>query len=337
MNTLAFTLQLMVAMILDWFVGDPRRLPHPVQGIGILCDRLEGFFRQTAWPIGERSAGLLTTMVTLTVVIAVLAALFALLDALSPILAGLAGILLLYSGMALGDLLRHARNVYRPLVDGDLLLARKAVSFLVGRETEDLDEQEVARACIESVAENLVDGITGPIFWALIAAAVSGWSGNSLLSGAVYGMYCHKTINTLDSMIGYKNERYLHFGWAAARLDDLFNYLPTRISGAAVICAALLLRLDYRGSLRTFLADRLKSQSPNAAHTEAAVAGALGIRLGGRAVYFGRTVEKPRLGGGNREATARDILRTNRLVTAAALIFTALGLTGLHGFSLVIS
>ena len=193
--------------------------------------------------------------------------------------------------------------------------------MMVGRDTGDLDEAEVSRACIESVSENLVDGITAPLFWALIASLAAPRLGLPAVICAAFGYGAYKAVNTMDSMYGYRNERYIEFGSCAARIDDGFNFLPARLSGVCVIAAALLPGYDARRAARVFRTDRLKSSSPNSAHTEAAVAGALGVRLGGPSSYFGKTTAKPYLGDGLRVAERADIPRTNRLVVASAALF----------------
>jgi adenosylcobinamide-phosphate synthase len=178
--------------------------------------------------------------------------------------------------------------------------------MIVGRDTAALDEAGVARATVESVAESMVDGVTAPLFFAVLGGPV--------------GAMLYKAINTMDSMFGYKNERYRAFGWAAARLDDLANFLPARLTSLMIPAAAFLLRLDAKGALFILLRDRRKHASPNSGHTEAAVAGALGVQLGGPSPYFGRMVEKPTLGEAVRSIEPQDILRANRLMLLSSAI-----------------
>jgi adenosylcobinamide-phosphate synthase len=193
--------------------------------------------------------------------------------------------------------------------------------MIVGRDTKDLNREGVIRACIETVAENMVDGITAPLFYAVLASFAGPYMGLSPIAGSVFGAFLYKAINTMDSMIGYKNDKYLQFGRCAARLDDMVNFFPARISGLCMIPAAFLLKLDYREASRIFWRDRLAHASPNAGHTEAATAGALGLRLGGPSRYFGKIVEKPYLGDGVRLPQADDIIITHRLVLLGTLIF----------------
>jgi adenosylcobinamide-phosphate synthase len=178
--------------------------------------------------------------------------------------------------------------------------------MIVGRDTANLDEAGVARAAVESVAESMVDGVTAPLFFAVL--------------GGPLAALLYKAINTMDSMFGYKNERYLKFGWAAARLDDLANFVPARITSLMIPAAAFLLRLDSRGSLFILLRDRLKHASPNSGHTEAAVAGALGVQLGGANRYFGKMISKPAIGDAARPIAPQDILRANRLMLLSSAL-----------------
>jgi adenosylcobinamide-phosphate synthase len=198
------------------------------------------------------------------------------------------------------------------------------VAKIVGRETAKLNREGVCRATIETVAENMVDGITAPLFYAILASCLAPVFDLSAISCSVVGAFLYKAVNTMDSMIAYKNEKYLKFGRAAARLDDAVNFIPARLSGLCLIVAAFFLKLDYRGAARVFLRDRLQHSSPNAGHTEAAAAGALGVRLGGPSIYFDKTVEKPYMGDSQREPVPADIKKTNRLVIAGAFIFVVL-------------
>jgi adenosylcobinamide-phosphate synthase len=192
---------------------------------------------------------------------------------------------------------------------------------MVGRDTDNLDESGVVRACVESVAENLVDGTTAVLFWAFAAGLFGGLLGYPTIAAGALGAICYKAVNTLDSMYGYKNERYELFGWFAANLDDLANFVPARVSALCVIISAFLLGYDGPGSARVCAADRLKHSSPNSGHTEAAMAGALGIELGGPARYFGQEVVKPRLGEALGTPRQHDIGRANRLAIMASVLF----------------
>ena len=322
-----FSLQFSLALILDLLWGDPAGLPHPVRLLGWLCNRLEGLTRRFC--PSALTAGLLTVILALLGTVIFLTALLALIQQLAPWVADLLAIVILYTAVACEDLVNHSRSVYRALVTAaNLPLARQRVSMIVGRDTAALDAAGVSRACVETVAENMVDGVTAPIFFAILASLLPA---NELLSPialAAIGAYGYKIINTMDSMFGYKNERYLDFGRTAARLDDLANFLPARLSGLLLVPVAALLGYDGRGAWRIFRRDRLAHASPNSAHSEAAVAGALGIRLGGDSSYFGVRVSKPTIGDANRPLVAADILAANRLMVTGSLLFALVMLLG---------
>ncbi|MBA3004733.1 MAG: cobalamin biosynthesis protein CobD [Desulfurivibrio sp.] len=295
--------QILIAILLDQLFGDPRWLPHPVRIIGATCAGLEKVTRTLLPPF---AAGICT--VTLILGLTGLTT-WGLIEGgalIHPWLADLTSIILLYTTIAAGDLAGHSRQVYAPLATGDLTEARKRVGMIVGRDTANLDEEGVTRAAVESVAESMVDGVTAPLFFAV-------------LGGPVAAML-YKAVNTMDSMFGYKNEHNLQFGWGAARLDDLANFIPARITALMIPAAAFLLRLDQKTSLFILMRDRLKHASPNSGHTEAAVAGALGVQLGGSNRYFGNILEKPTIGDATRPIEPRDILRANRLMQLSSAL-----------------
>lgn len=301
--------QILLAMLLDLLLGDPRWLPHPVQGIGWLAQRAEAPLRRLI--LNPKLAGIAAVVwvVGSTTLIG-----FGLLKGaalLHPLAGDLASILLLYTCFATRSLHDHALAVYRPLKANNLPEARQRVSWLVGRDTEQLDEGEVTRAAVESVAENTVDGCTAPLLFACL--------------GGPLGALAYKAISTLDSTFGYKNERYLQFGWASARLDDLANLLPARLTALLVIPAALLLRLHAGNAWRIFRRDRHNHPSPNGGQIEAAVAGALEVRLGGVNSYFGQPSTRPFMGDPLQPLQARHILQ------AVQLMWLVYGLTTLIG------
>ncbi|MDR3088435.1 MAG: adenosylcobinamide-phosphate synthase CbiB [Desulfobulbaceae bacterium] len=318
-----FTLQIIAALLLDFLFGDPPWLPHPARAVGLLCAWLEG--RSRALCASPFFAGMLTVTVAIFSVIACIVGLLLLASLWRPWLAEVLALYFVYSGIAAKDLARHAWAVHRALIRGDLDLARRNVAMVVGRDTESLDETGVCRACVESVAENTADGVTAPIFFALAASLIPSPFSLPLspLAMAALGIWLYKTINTMDSMFGYKNERYQDFGRAPARLDDAANFLPARLTGPTLVAAAFCLRLDGKESFAMLRRDRLAHSSPNSGHAEAAVAGALGLRLGGSSVYGGRIVEKPALGDATREISRDDIPKTIRLMFVATLLFTA--------------
>ena len=295
--------QILIAIVLDQLLGDPRWLPHPVRIIGAVCTGLEKITRAVLPPF---AAGICTVLLVLALTGAATWGMIAGANLLYPWLGTAASIVILYTTIAPRDLVRHSTEVYTSLRDGNLPEARQRVSMIVGRDTANLDEAGVARAAVESVAESMVDGVTAPLFFALL--------------GGPLAAMLYKAINTMDSMFGYKNDRYLKFGWAAARLDDLANFVPARLTSLMIPAAAFPLRLDPKRSLLILLRDRFAHASPNSGHSEAAVAGALGVQLGGPNSYFGTVVEKPAIGDAIRPLEPRDILRANRLMLLASAL-----------------
>lgn len=305
-------LQIILALGLDGLLGDPRWLPHPVRRIGRLAAWSERFWRRLI--TDERRAGIATVLLVLLVTGAASGLLLWGAGKIHPRLGDLVAVLLLYTCFATRDLLAHSRRVYQALVADDLPQARQRVALLVGRDTEELDQAGVVRACVESVAENSSDGIVAPLFWAVVGGPV--------------GALLYKAVSTLDSTFGYKNERYRHFGWAAARLDDLLNYLPARLTGVGLVAAALIGGADFEAAWRIYRRDRGNHASPNSGHPEAAVAGALGLQLGGVSSYFGQLVAKPTLGDDLLEPEPEHILAVNRLVLTLTVLAALVLLAG---------
>jgi len=301
---LPIELLVIIAFIVDLLCGDPRWLPHPIRLIGKLADKMESFSRRL---LGSESvAGFFTVLLVLGLTGVVAFGLIEVGNSLHPIVGDFLAVYFLYTTIALKDLAEHSEDVYEALADNDIDLSRKRVAMIVGRDTSQLDEEGVSRACVESVAENLVDGVTAPLFWAIIGGPV--------------GAMLYKAVNTMDSMFGYKNEKYLKFGKVPARLDDLCNYMPARITAVIVVVISGVLGFDRAGSWRIWRRDRRKHASPNSAQTEAAFAGALGMRMGGPNYYFGSLVDKPFIGDPKFPAQPDHILKANRLMYGAAVV-----------------
>ncbi|WP_300719195.1 adenosylcobinamide-phosphate synthase CbiB [uncultured Desulfovibrio sp.] len=308
------------ALLLDRLCGEPPARVHPVCALGALAARLESRLRRGPNGLRLRLAGLLACLAL------VLCA--ALCAALPVLLAGaLAGdaaawlvcVVAVSLCLAPRCLDEHARRVALPLEAGDLTGARRAVSMLVGRDPQQLDAHGVARACVESVGENLTDGVLGTLFWAATGLLLAGLPGAAALAA------CHRAANVLDALWGKLDETYRCFGTAAARLDDLLNWCPARLALPCIaLAAALLPGLDGRGAWRTGWRYRRAHESPNSAWSEAAFAGALGLRLGGPAWYGPLYRRHPWLGDGSPLATARHIRQAVRLMWASLLVFAAL-------------
>lgn len=285
---------------LDLALGDPRWLPHPVRAVGRLAAGLERVWRRSGLP--ERAAGALFW--ACVVAAAALAARLT-----SP----RADIYWIYALLAVRDLDRHAAAVVRQLERGDLAAARRKLSMIVGRDTEALDESGILRAVIETMAENLSDGVIAPLFYLALAGAP--------------GMAAYKAVNTLDSMVGYRDARHREFGWASARLDDLANLVPARLTAMLVWISAGILGYDARRSIAVTLRDAHRQPSPNSGYPEAAAAGALGVQLGGPSSYRGVISRKATLGDPLQPVT-RDTWRKTRalLYSASTLMVAAVAL-----------
>ena len=304
-------MQILIAVLLgfclDLLLGDPRWLPHPVVAIGKLISGGERLLRRLpATPRWERLGGALLVLLVLAVTGGV--SLFALWLAgrIHWALGFCLQVFWCYQCLACRCLADEAGKVQRALVSDTLPAARKAVSYLVGRDTESLTADGVAKAAVETVAENTTDGVTAPMLYMLLGGAAGG--------------LLYKAVNTMDSMVGYRNARYRYFGTAAARLDDVCNYLPARLTALSMVAAAFLLGLDGRGAFRIWRRDRRRHKSPNSAQTESACAGALGVQLAGDASYFGKPERKPTLGDNLRPVEPADIGRACRLMRCTSLL-----------------
>ncbi|MGE5529336.1 MAG: adenosylcobinamide-phosphate synthase CbiB [Patescibacteria group bacterium] len=321
-------LTILAAYLLDLAVGDPPRWPHPVRLIGWAIARTERILRAL---IGsetrgrerkEEVAGLVLVAFIVSLAFGLVFLILAAARQVHPVAFHLLNIYFLYSALACRCLADEARKVYHALQRHALGEARVLAGMLVGRDTQNLEEKEIIRAVVETTAENTVDGVIAPLFYIFLG---------SLCGLAAPLVYVYKAANTLDSMVGYMNERYRHLGRAAAKLDDVLNYLPARLSGVLIPLAAFCRGKGFRRSFQTMLRDRRKHASPNSAYPEAAVAGALGVRLGGTNIYFGRPVEKPTIGEALKELEPRDIPDTAGIMFTASLLALAGGVGFLFG------
>ena len=311
---------LTLAVLLDLALGDPRWLPHPVVMIGNLIHVLEKIVRKFC--VNERMAGVVLLVVTAACTATATWLLIMFCFRVHPLAGFLTSAVVSYTCLAARSLHHESALVARALALGDLAEARRTLSFIVGRDTADLDESGIWRALVETVAENTSDGIIAPLFWLTLGGPVAGMT--------------YKAVSTLDSMVGYKNERYIRLGWASARMDDLLNLVPARLTALLMILAAPLAGLSLRGALRITLRDRLNHPSPNSGHPEAAAAGALAVRLGGANSYGGRESWKEYIGDPLTdldECSYRGMIRLmylTTLVMAAACIAGTCFLRGLH-------
>jgi adenosylcobinamide-phosphate synthase len=306
---------LISAVILDLLIGDPRWFPHPVVYMGKLITLLEKALRRLVK--NEMTGGILLLGLTVSITVGLAFALLKGAYAVSPWLGFAVAVLLSWSCLAARSLHRESGLVADLLGRGELTAARRYLANIVGRDTAELDEPEVWRATVETVAENTSDGVIAPLFYLCL--------GGPLLAIA------YKAVNTLDSMVGYRNERYLEFGRASARFDDLANFVPARITGLLMVAAAPLLGLSARNAWRIMGRDGRNHSSPNSGIPEAAVAGALGIRLGGTNLYGGRVVEKPTIGDAVKQISQESWRGAVRLMygAEALLVLIWLLITGM--------
>ena len=349
-----FTGILVGAVLLDLLFGDPSWLPHPVVIIGKLIDKLESIMRKR---IDEkdlsdsekqkalRRAGKLLTATVVLATLIFTTAISVLAWLVSPWLFLAVQVFWGFQSLAIKGLVSESKNVYRCLTgkasktkkkpeeetlhgikrfdiaadfeskQDRLVAARKAVGRIVGRDTSELSEEGVTKATVETVAENFADGVLAPLLYLAIGGAPLALT--------------YKAVNTMDSMLGYKNEKYIDFGRASAKLDDFCGFAPARLAALFFVAAAALTDRDFKSAYRIWRRDRFNHASPNSAQTEAACAGALGIRLAGPAYYFGEYYDKPYIGDATREIEAEDILRANKLMIAASLLATAC-FVGIH-------
>lgn len=313
----------LIGFLLDMLFGDPDFKLHPIRVIGMLIKKTETVIRQV-FPKNKMWELLGGTLMTIFVCFICFASVFIFLKYAYHfnIFFGLiCESIFCWLFTATKSLKTESMKVYSQLKKGNIEGARKAVSMIVGRDTERLDEDGIIKAAVETVAENTSDGVIATLIYIFIGGAPL---------GALY-----KAVNTMDSMVGYKNEKYLYFGRCSARLDDVLNFIPSRISAIMMIAAAGMAGMDFKGAVRIFRRDRLKHKSPNSAQTEAACAGALGIRLAGDAWYFGKLYKKDYIGDPIKPIKCENILEVNKLMYISAFIsivlFTSLKLIILGG------
>ncbi|MFP4164118.1 MAG: adenosylcobinamide-phosphate synthase CbiB [Chitinispirillaceae bacterium] len=315
-------LALLFAVLLDSVLGDPRWLPHPIRWIGHLIRFTERFtYPKQRAVSGEFAAGCFTSAVVAGSCALSVYLILSICKQISAIAFFSLQVIIGFYCLSARSLIDEANRVRMFIQADNLPAAREALSMIVGRDTENLDEAAVIRATVETVAENISDGITSPLVYMAVAGPV--------------GAVVYKAVSTMDSMIGHRNSRYRHFGTCAARLDDILNFIPARITAFFLIPAvAFLFGLKWKESLYVTIRDRLKHESPNSAHGEAAMAGALGICLGGGAFYNGVFSSRPYLGNDIRPAAAAVIVQAGHItmgVTAIAAAITFAALYSVYG------
>lgn len=294
-----------IGYVLDLIFGDPYSFPHPVRFIGNLISFVQKQIRKIAkTPIELKIGGFILWIIT--VGITYLTTYFLLeVCSFNKVVFLIVNSVIIYTTLATKCLKDEALKIYKVLKTGDIKKSREQLSYIVGRDTTNLSEEEIIRATVETVAENTVDGIVAPMFYAFIG-------------GAPLAM-AYKAINTLDSTVGYKNDKYKDIGFASAKIDDIANYIPARISVVLMTVGSFLVGYDYKNCAKISVRDRKNHKSPNCAFSEGAVAGALGVQLGGTNIYFGQAVYKPTIGDKKRDLEVEDIQRTNRVMYATSL------------------
>ena len=297
---------LITGFLLDLLLGDPEWLYHPVRLIGRYISFAEKRLRARGGDLRKSAVILTSSTVLLTMVSAALVLWLLHLAGKVPLFIGMA--LMNWMGIAVRCMAKEARGVEKSLDQG-IYAARKQVARIVGRDTDRLSEEEIIKATVETVAENTTDGVISPLFWALLGGPVLLWG--------------FKATNTLDSMVGYMDEKYRDIGWSSARLDDVLNYIPARLTALLMVAAAFLTKLDARNAFRIVRRDHANHKSPNCAWSEAAAAGALHIQLGGTHEYFGKPVIKPTIGDADRPAERKDIRRSVYLLYGTAILMMA--------------
>ena len=316
MNRLIFFIKIWIAYVLDLIFGDPQNVVHPVQVIGKIISAGEKVLLRKKYKfLAGAVLNIFTVSITYTLMYLIsksvkISVFFMIIE-----------IYLMYTIFSINSLAREGNRVYRILKEGDIERARKDLSYLVSRDTEMMDEKMIIRSTMETISENTVDGIVAPMFY-------------MFLGGMPLAM-AYKAINTLDSMVGYKNEKYMDFGKFSAKVDDAANFIPARITGILIVLASMILGYDYKNSLKIFIRDRKNHSSPNSAHSEASVAGALGVQFGGKVSYFGKEIDKPTIGDKTKEFELEDIRKNIRIMYVTSflsLVIFSLIFTGAYFF-----
>ncbi len=301
-------ISVVMGFILDCIFGDPDFKLHPIRLMGNLILASEKVLRRL-FPKnkdGELAGGFMLFMIVSVITTGIVYVFLKFVYGINIYAGLICESIFCWLFFAARSLKTESMKVYYEAEKGDLISARKAVSMIVGRDTERLDMQGVIKAAVETVAENTSDGVIAPMIFMAIG-------------GAPLGAF-YKAVNTMDSMVGYRNEKYLYFGRIAARVDDIFNFIPSRISAIMMIAASFILKMDYKGAVKIFKRDRLKHKSPNSAQTEAVCAGALGLRLAGDAWYFGELYKKDYIGDHINEVVPEHIIKANRMMYAASVL-----------------
>lgn len=296
---------LVIGYILDLLFPDPRCLYHPVRFIGKTIQIVESLLRNENEK-NDKFKGFILLGIVMIICYSVPVLILNLCGEISPYLKYAVEVLMVFQILATKSLKVEVMKVYRKIKNCDIQGARKYISYLVSRDTSELTFQDISKASVETVSENITDGVISPIFFLAIGGVPLG--------------FLYKGVSTLDSMVGYKNDKYYNFGFASAKMDDVLNFIPSRISAILILIAILILGYDYKGALKVLKRDRKNHSSPNSPWSEAPVAGALGIQFGGKVQYFGVIHNKPTIGDHKKEADGDDIIKVNRILYTSSIL-----------------
>lgn len=298
-------IKIIIGYLLDLIIGDPQNPYHPIRGIGKIAQIFENLFRKI-FEKHLKLAGAITWIVVVSMVFLINFLLIKLLGKINPYIALIYECIAIYFCLSTKALKVEGLKVIKYVKEDNIEMARKQLSYIVGRDTDRLDKEAIMKAVIETVAENMSDGVIAPLFFV-------GLGGAPL-------MFLYKAVNTMDSMFGYKNDKYKEFGYFPAKLDDVFSYIPARLSAYLIIISSFLLRLDYKNAFKIYNRDKNNHTSPNSAHPESAAAGALGVRLGGANYYFGKLVKKPEIGDQINKITLKTVDDVNRILYLSSFL-----------------
>lgn len=306
MRYLYFVMPLFLAFLLDFIIGDPYKLPHPIRLIGKGIAVFEKITRKIFKD--EKTAGTVMALIIMTLSFIVPLCIIFAAYKINLFLGIAVESVMGYYLLAARCLEKESMKVYQAIDNHDIEKSRKAVSMIVGRDTKNLDEKGIIKAAVETVAENTSDGVTAPMFY--------------MAFGIPLG-YLYKSVNTMDSMVGYKNDRYKNFGKIPAKIDDIFNFIPSRFTALIMVASSFILGLNGKNAFKIWKRDRLNHASPNSAQTESVCAGALDIQLAGDAYYFGKLCKKKTIGDNNRPIDKEDIKKANRLMYCTSVLMLA--------------
>lgn len=310
MRYLYFVMPLFLAFLLDFIIGDPYKLPHPVRMIGKGIAAFEKITRKIFKD--EKTAGTVMALIIMTLSFIVPLCIIFAAYKINLFLGIAVESVMGYYLLAARCLEKESMKVYQAIDNHDIEKSRKAVSMIVGRDTKNLDEKGIIKAAVETVAENTSDGVTAPMFY--------------MTFGVPLG-YLYKSVNTMDSMVGYKNDRYKNFGKIPAKIDDIFNFIPSRFTALIMVASSFILGLNGKNAFKIWKRDRFNHASPNSAQTESVCAGALDIQLAGDAYYFGKLCKKKTIGDNNRPIDKEDIKKANRLMYCTSILMLAVSVT----------